>query len=190
MKKYCICKETATLKEHQRIRAEKVLHKRVAQWDGGDILSVVFDSEIQNRIDWDPDELGVYDTLEAAQEAARMQELKCSAQFCGSSLNLVAYYISEREMVDGGDEGDYEECCQYSLSREVVEEEVADREKDINAFAEYLYRHGYDACDICKLREVYNLTEEEENTVYFTLGVLYDRDERILNKYYGKFRSF
>ena len=190
MTKYYLCKEIATLAEHQRIRAEKVLYKRVTQWDGGDILSVVFDGEIQNRIDWDPDELGVYDTLEEAQEAARMQELKCRANVCGSNLDLVAYYISEREMLDGGDEWDYEECGQYSLPREVVEEEVPDREKDIDAFAEYLYRQGYDACDICKLREAYALTETQEDVVYSTLQSLYDRDERILNRYYGKFRGF
>lgn len=51
MEKYYICKETAVLREHQRIRAERVLHKRVDQWDGGDILNVVFDGDIQNRID-------------------------------------------------------------------------------------------------------------------------------------------
>lgn len=190
MTKYYLCKEIATLAEHQRIRAEKVLHKRVTQWDGGDILSVIFDGEIQNRIDWDPDELGVYDTLEEAQEAARMQELKCSAQFCGSSLNLVAYYISEREMLDSGNEEDYEECGQYSLPREVVEEEVPDREKDIDAFAEYLYRQGYDACDICNLREAYNLSEVEEDAVYNMLQSLYNNDQRILDKYYGKLRGF
>ena len=190
MTKYYLCKEIATLAEHQRIRAEKVLHKRVTQWDGGDILNVVFDGDIQNRIDWMPETFGEYSMLEEAQEAARIQELKCSAQFCGSSLNLVAYYISEREMLDGSDEGDYEEYGQYSLPREVVKEEVPDREKDIDVFAEYLYRQGYDACDICKLREAYDLSEVEEDAVYSMLQSLYDRDERILNKYYGKFRGF
>lgn len=190
MVKYIIYKEAATLAEHQRIRAEKVLHKRVTQWDGGDILSVVFDGEIQNRIDWDPDELGVYDMLEEAQEAARIQELKCRANVCGSNLDLVAYYISEREMLDGGDEWDHEECGQYSLPREVVEEEVPDREKDIDAFAEYLYRQGYDACNICKLREAYDLSEAEEDAVYSMLQSLYNNDQRILDKYYGKLRAF
>lgn len=183
MTKYYLCKEIATLAEHQRIRAEKVLYKRVTQWDGGDILSVVFDGEIQNRIDWDPDELGVYDTLEEAQEAARMQELKCRANVCGSNLDLVAYYISERSEY-------YEEYGQYSLPREVVEEEVPDREKDIDAFAEYLYRQGYDACDICKLREAYDLSEVEEDAVYSMLQSLYNNDQRILDKYYGKLCAF
>lgn len=78
----------------------------------------------------------------------------------------------------------------YALPREVVEEEVPDREKDIDAFAEYLYRHGYDACDICNLREAYNLSEVEEDAVYSMLQSLYNNDQRILDKYYGKLRGF
>lgn len=183
MEKYYICKETAVLREHQRIRAERVLHKRVDQWDGGDILNVVFDGDIQNRIDWDPETIGVYDTLEEAQDAAAMQRLKSTVITYGTNRFLTAYYISERSEY-------YEEYGQYSLPREVVEEEVPDREKDIDAFAEYLYRQGYDACDICKLREAYALTETQEDVVYSTLQSLYDRDERILNRYYGKFRGF
>lgn len=73
MKKYIICKETAVLREHQRIRAERVLHKRVDQWDGGDILNIVFDGEIQNRIDWMPEKIDEYGTLEEAQDAAATQ---------------------------------------------------------------------------------------------------------------------
>ena len=188
MVKYIICKETATLAEHQRIRAEKGLHKRVAQWDGGCILGIVFDGEIQGRIDWDPEELGVYDTLEEAREAASAQNLKCSARARGSNLEIVAYYIAEREVFDDGTWEDY--CGMYALPREAVEEEVPDKGEDIDAFAEYLYRQGYDACDICKLREDYDLTETQEDAVYSTLQSLCDRDERILNKYYGKFRGF
>ena len=187
MIKYAICKETATLAEHQRIRAEKALHKRVAQWDGGDILEVVFDGEAQGRIDWDPEELGTYDTLEEAQEAASAQSLKCSVKAHGSGLELVAYYIDEREAFD---DGTWEEFGQYDLPRDVVEEEVPDREKDVNAFAEYLYRHGYDACDIDKIRKIYSLTEEEEEEIYGSLKSLYNRDKWILDKHYGKFRSF
>lgn len=187
MTKYYICNEVATLKEHQRIRAEKTLHKRVAQWDGGDILNIVFDGEIQGRIDWNPEIIGVYDTLEKAREAASAQNLKCSASAYDPGLVLIAYYIDEREVFD---DETWEECGMYDLPREVVEEEVPDRENDINAFTEYLYRHGYDACDICKLRETYNLTEAEGNEIYRRLQTLYNIDEWILDKYYGKFRSF
>ena len=187
MTKYVICNEIATLKDYQRIRAEKTLHKRVAQWDGGDILNVVFDGEIRGRIDWSPEEMGVYDTLEEAQEAASAQSLKCSASAYDPGLVLVACYIDEREVFD---DGTWEERGMYDLPREVVEEEVPDRENDINAFAEYLYRHGYGACDICKLRETYNLTEVEGNEIYRRLQTLYNIDEWILDKYYGKFRSF
>lgn len=187
MTKYYLCKEIATLAEHQRIRAEKVLHKRVTQWDGGDILNVVFDGEIQSRIDWDPEELGAYDTVEDAKEAAHVQSLKCSVKAHGSGLELVAYYIDEREAFD---DGTWEEFGQYDLPRDVVEEEVPDREKDVNAFAEYLYRHGYDACDICKLREAYDLSEVEEDAVYSMLQSLYNNDQRILDKYYGKLCAF
>lgn len=188
MVKYIIWKEAATLAEHQRIRAEKGLHKRVAQWDGGYILGIVFDGEIQGRIDWDPEELGVYDTLEEAREAAHAQNLKCSARARGSNLELVAYYIAEREVFDDGTWEEY--CGMYALPREVVEEEVPDREKDIDAFAEYLYRQRYDACDICKLREAYDLSEVEEDAVYSMLQSLYNNDQRILDKYYGKLRGF
>ena len=187
MTKYYLCNEVATLKEHQRIRAEKVLHKRVAQWDGGDILNVVFDGEIQNRIDLNPEIMGVYDTLEEAQKAAHAQNLKCSVSAYDAGLVLEAYYISEREVFD---DGTWEEFGQHDLPREVVEEEAPDKGKDIEAFVEYLYRHGYDACDICKLRETYNLTEAEGSEVYRRLQTLYNIDEWILNKYYGKFRSF
>lgn len=187
MIKYVICVEVATLKDYQRIRAEKTLHKRVAQWDGGDILNVVFDGEIQGRIDLAPEEMGVYDTLEEAQEAASAQTLKCSARAYCFGLVLEAYYIDEREVFD---DGTWEELGQYDLPREVVEEEVPDREKDIDAFAEYLYRHGYDADDIYKLREIYKLTEDEEEKIYNSLQSLYNIDEWFLDKYYGKFRSF
>ena len=85
MEKYYICKETAVLREHQRIRAERVLHKRVDQWDGGDILNVVFDGDIQSRIDWDPETIGVYDTLEEAQDAAAMQRLKSTVITYGTN---------------------------------------------------------------------------------------------------------
>lgn len=187
MVKYIIYKEAATLAEHQRIRAEKALHKRVAQWDGGDILNVVFDGEIQNRIDWDPEELSAYDTLEDAKETAHVQGLKCSVKAHGSGLELVAYYIDEREAFD---DGTWEGFGQYDLPREVVEEEIPDREKDIDAFAEYLYRQGYDACDICNLREVYNLSEVEEDAVYSMLQSLCNNDQRILDKYYGKLCAF
>ena len=187
MTKYYLCNETATLKEHQRIRAEKVLHKRVAQWDGGDILNVVFDGEIRGRIDWMPEMFGEYGTLEEAQEAASAQNLKCSVSAYDAGLVLEAYYISEREVFD---DGTWEEFGQYDLPREVVEEEAPDREKDIDAFAEYLYRHGYDADDIYKLREIYKLTEDEEEKIYNSLQSLYNIDEWFLDKYYGKFRSF
>lgn len=186
MTKYYLCNETATLKEHQRIRAEKVLHKRVAQWDGGDILNVVFDGEIQGRADWSPEEMGVYDTLEKAREAASAQTLKCSARAYCFGLVLEAYYIDEREVFE---DGTWEESFgTYALPREAVEEEAPDKGKDIEAFVEYLYRHGYDACDIYKLREIYSLTEEEENEIYRSLQSLYNSDEWILKKYYG--RSF
>lgn len=187
MIKYTIYRETATLKEHQRIRAEKGLHKRVAQWDGGDILNVVFDGEIQNRIDWLPEIFGEYGTLEEAQEAASAQNLKCSVIAYDPGVVLEAYYISEREVFD---DGTWEEFGQYDLPREAVEEEAPDKNEDIEAFAEYLYRHGYDACDICKLREIYKLTEGEEEKIYKSLQSLYNIDEWILDKYYGKFRSF
>lgn len=187
MTKYYLCNEIATLKDYQRIRAEKALHKRVAQWDGGDILNVVFDGEIQGRIDLAPEEMGEYDTLEEAQEAASAQNLKCSVSVYDPGLVLEAYYISEREVFD---DGTWEEFGQYDLPREVVEEEVPDRENDINAFTEYLYRHGYDADDIYKLREIYKLTEDEEEKIYNSLQSLYNIDEWILDKYYGKFRSF
>ena len=187
MIKYVICMETATLKEHQRIRAEKALHKRVAQWDGGDILSIVFDGEIQGRIDWMPEMFGEYGTLEEAQEAASAQTLKCSARAYCFGLELVAYYIAEREVFD---DGTWEECGMYDLPREAVEEEVPDKGEDIEAFAEYLYRHGYDADDIYKLREIYKLAEDEEEKIYKSLQSLYNIDEWILDKYYGKFRSF
>lgn len=185
MTKYVICNEIATLKEHQRIRAEKTLHKRVAQWDGGDILNIVFDGEIHGRIDLAPEEMGVYDTLEEAQEAASAQTLKCSARAYCFGLVLEAYYIDEREVFD---DGTWEELGQYDLPREVVEEEVPDREKDIDAFAEYLYRHGYDADDIYKLREIYKLTEDEEEKIYNSLQSLHNIDEWFLKNYYG--RSF
>lgn len=187
MIKYVICMETATLKEHQRIRAERVLHKKVAQWDGGDILNVVFDGEIQGRVDWMPEMFGEYGTLEEAQEAASAQSLKCSIIVYDPGLVLEAYYISEREVFD---DGTWEEFGQYDLPREVVEEEAPDKGEDIEAFAEYLYRHGYDACDICKLREIYKLAEGEEEKIYKSLQSLYNIDEWILDKYYGKFRSF
>ena len=186
MIKYVICMETATLKEHQRIRAERVLHKKVAQWDGGDILNVVFDGDIQNRIDWLPEIFGEYGTLEEAQEAASAQNLKCSVIAYDPGLILEAYYIDERETC--GDGTWEERFGMYTLPREAVGEEVPDKGEDIEAFAEYLYRHGYDACDICKLRETYNLTEEEENEIYRSLQSLYNIDEWILKKYYG--RSF
>lgn len=182
MIKYTICRETAVLKEHQRIRAERVLHKRVAQWDGGDILNVVFDGEIRGRIDWAPEEMGVYDTLEEAQKAAHAQNLKCSVRAYCFGLVLEAYYIVKREVFD---DGTWEEFGQYDLPREAVEEEAPDKGKDIEAFAEYLYRHGYDACDIYKLREIYSLTEEEENEIYRSLQSLYNIDEWFLKKYYG-----
>lgn len=186
MTKYYLCNETATLKEHQRIRAEKALHKRVAQWDGGDILNVVFDGEIQGRIDWMPEMFGEYGTLEEAQEAASAQNLKCSVSAYDAGLVLEAYYIDEREVFE---DGTWEESFgTYALPREAVEEEAPDKGKDIEAFAEYLYRHGYDACDICKLQEIYSLTEEEENEIYRSLQSLYNSDEWILKKYYG--RSF
>lgn len=187
MTKYYLCNEIATLKEHQRIRAEKTLHKRVAQWDGGDILNVVFDGEIRGRIDCGPEEMGVYETLEEAQEAASAQNLKCSVSAYGAGLVLEAYYIAEREVFD---DGTWEGFGQYDLPREAVEEEAPDKGEDIEAFAEYLYRHGYDSCDIYKLREIYSLTEEEENEIYRRLQTLYNIDEWILDKYYGKFRSF
>lgn len=187
MTKYAICKETATLKEYQRIRAEKVLHKRVAQWDGGDILNVVFDGEIQSRIDWDPETIGVYDTLEEAREAAHAQGLKSSASAYGSNLDLTAYYISEHEVFD---DETWEECGMYDIPREIEEEEAPVKEQDIDVFAEYLYRHGYDADDIYKLREIYKLTEEEEEKIYNSLQSLHNADQWILDKYYGKFRSF
>lgn len=188
MIKYVVCGETATLKEHQRIRAEKGLHKRVAQWDGGDILNVVFDGEIQNRIDWLPETFGEYDTLEEAQKAAHAQNLKCSVIAYGPGLVLEAYYIDEREVSDDGTWG--ERFGMYTLPREAVEEEVPDKGENIEAFAEYLYRHGYDANDICTLREIYKLTEGEEEKIYKSLQSLYNIDEWILDKYYGKFRSF
>lgn len=186
MIKYVICVEVATLKDYQRIRAERVLRKRVAQWDGGDILNIVFDGEIQGRIDWYPEEMGVYDTLEEAQEAASAQNLKCSVIAYDAGLVLEASYIDEREVFE---DGTWEESFgTYALPREAVEEEAPDKNEDIEAFAEYLYRHGYDACDICKLRETYNLTEEEENEIYRSLQSLHNIDEWILKKYYG--RSF
>lgn len=46
MKKFYICKETATLNLKQQARAEKEMRKKIAEWDGGDILNVVFDGEI------------------------------------------------------------------------------------------------------------------------------------------------
>ena len=188
MTKYYLCNEIATLKDHQRIRAEKSLHKRVAQWDGGDILNVVFDGEIHNRIDLNPEIIGVYDTLEKAREAASAQILKCSARAYCFGLVLEAYYIDEREVFE---DGTWEESFgTYALPREAVEEEAPDKSEDIGALAEYLYRHGYDACDIYKLRETYNLTEVEGNEVYRRLQTLYNIDEWILDKYYGKFRSF
>ena len=182
MIKYVVCGETATLKEHQRIRAERVLHKRVGQWDGGDILNVVFDGEIQNRIDWLPETFGEYGTLEEAQKAAHAQNLKCSVRAYDAGLVLEAYYIAEREVFD---DGTWEEFGMCDVPREPVEEEAPDKGKDIEAFAEYLYRHGYDACDICKLRETYNLTETEEDEIYRSLQSLYNIDEWILKKYYG-----
>lgn len=188
MIKYVVCREAATLKDYQRIRAERVLHKKVAQWDGGDILNVVFDGEIQNRIDWYPEEMGVYDTLEEAQEAASAQSLKCSIIVYDPGLVLEAYYIDEREVSDDGTWG--ERFGMYTLPREAVEEEVPDKGENIEAFAEYLSRHGYDANNICKLREIYKLAEGEEEKIYKSLQSLYNIDEWILDKYYGKFRSF
>lgn len=186
MIKYVVCREVATLKDYQRIRAERVLHKKVAQWDGGDILNVVFDGEIQNRIDWLPETFGEYGTLEEAQEAASAQNLKCSVSAYGPGLVLEAYYIDEREVFE---DGTLEESFgMYTLPREAVEEKAPDKNEDIEAFAEYLYRHGYDACDICKLRETYNLTEAEEDEICRSLQSLYNIDEWILKKYYG--RSF
>lgn len=183
MIKYVICVEIATLKDYQRIRAERELHKRVAQWDGGDILNIVFDGEIQGRIDLAPEEMGVYDTLEEAQKAAHAQNLKCSVSAYDAGLALEAYYIDEREVFD---DGTWEESFgTYALPREAVEEEAPDKNEDIEAFAEYLYRHGYDACDICKLREIYKLTEDEEEKIYNSLQSLYNIDEWFLKKYYG-----
>lgn len=188
MTKYYLCNEIATLKDYQRIRAERVLRKRVAQWDGGDILNIVFDGEIHGRIDLEPEIIGVYDTLEKAQEAASAQSLKCSVKAYDAGLVLEAYYIDEREVFDDGTwEESFGTCA---LPREVVEEEAPDKNEDIEAFTEYLYRRGYDACDIYKLRETYNLTEEEENEIYRRLQTLYNIDEWVLDKYYGKFRSF
>ena len=126
--------------------------------------------------------MGVYDTLEEAQEAASAQTLKCSARAYCFGLELVAYYIDEREVFA---DDTYEKFGMYDLPREAVEEEAPDKGKDIEAFAEYLYRHGYDACDICKLRETYNLTEAEEDEIYRSLQSLYNIDEWILKKYYG-----
>ena len=188
MKKYVLCKETATLKEHQRIRAERELHKRVAQWAGGDILNIVFDGEIQNRIDWMPEIFGEYGTLEDAQAAAFAQALKSTASTYGPNLYLTAYYIEARTYFEA--DNDYESDGMYDLPRETFEEETPDKGKNIEAFAEYLYRQGYDACDICKLREAYDLSEAEEDAVYSTLQSLYNDDQWILDKYYGKFRSF
>lgn len=187
MTKYYLCNGIATLKDYQRIRAERVLRKRVAQWDGGDILNIVFDGEIHGRIDLEPEIIGVYDTLEKAREAASAQNLKCSVSAYDAGLVLEAYYIAEREVFD---DETWEGFGQYVLPREVVEEEAPDKCEDIEAFAEYLYRRGYDACDICKLRETYNLTEVEGNEIYRRLQTLYNIDEWILDKYYGKFRSF
>lgn len=183
MIKYVVCREVATLKDYQRIRAERELHKRVAQWDGGDILNVVFYGEIQGRIDWMPEMFGEYGTLEEAQEAASAQNLKCSAKSYCFGLVLEAYYIDEREAFE---DGTWEESFgTYALPREAVEEEAPDKNEDIEAFAEYLYRHGYDACDICKLREIYKLTEDEEEKIYNSLQSLYNIDEWFLKKYYG-----
>ena len=188
MTKYYLCNEIATLKDYQRIRAERVLRKRVAQWDGGDILNIVFDGEIQGRIDCEPEIIGVYDTLEKAQEAASAQSLKCSVKAYDPGLVLEAYYIDEREVFDDGTRE--ESFGTYALPREPVEEEAPDKSEDIGALAEYLYRHGYDAHDICKLRVIYDLTEKEEDEIYGRLQSLYNSDEWILDKYYGKFRSF
>ena len=185
MTKYYLCNEVATLKDYQRIRAERVLRKRVAQWDGGDILNIVFDGEIQGRIDWMPEMFGEYGTLEEAQEAASAQTLKCSARAYCFGLVLDAYYIAEREVFD---DGTWEEFGRYDLPREIEEEEAPNKNEDINALAEYLYRHGYDAHDICKLRAIYDLTEKEEDEIYGRLQSLYNSDEWILKKYYG--RSF
>ena len=182
MTKYVICNEVATLKEHQRIRAEKALHKRVAQWDGGDILNIVFDGEIQNRIDWNPEIIGVYDTLEKAREVASAQNIKCSVTAYDPGLELVAYYIDEREVLD---DETWEKRGMYDIPREIEEEEAPVKEQDIDVFAEYLYRHGYDADDIYKLREIYKLTEDEEEKIYSTLQSMHNIDEWILKKYYG-----
>ena len=183
MIKYVVCREVATLKDYQRVRAERELHKRVAQWDGGDILNIVFDGEIQGRIDWMPEMFGEYGTLEEAQEAASAQNLKCSARAYCFGLVLEAYYIDEREVFE---DGTWEESFgTYALPREAVEEEAPDKGEDIEAFAEYLYRHGYDACDICKLREIYKLTEGEEEKIYKSLQSLHNIDEWFLKKYYG-----
>lgn len=117
MKKFYICKETATLNLKQQARAEKEMRKKIAEWDGGDILNVVFDGEIQNRVDWDPEELGVYSTLEEAQEAANSKNIESSAWACGSNLELVAHYIEERDYFEGED-GYYESCGMYDIPRE------------------------------------------------------------------------
>lgn len=123
MKKFYICKETATLNLKQQARAEKEMRKKIAEWDGGDILNVVFDGEIQNRIDWDPEELGVYSTLEEAQEAANSKNIESSAWVYGSNLELVAYYIEERDYFEGED-GYYESCGMYDIPREAYVQEA------------------------------------------------------------------
>lgn len=123
MKKFYICKETATLNLKQQARAEKEMRKKIAEWDGGDILNVVFDGGIQNRIDWDPEELGVYSTLEEAQEAANSKNIESSAWVYGSNLELVAYYIEERDYFEGED-GCYESCGMYDIPREAYVQEA------------------------------------------------------------------
>lgn len=123
MKKFYICKETATLNLKQQARAEKEMRKKIAEWDGGDILNVVFDGEIQNRIDWDPEELGVYSTLEEVQEAADSKNIESSAWVYGSNLELVAYYIEERDYFEGED-GYYESCGMYDIPRESYVQEA------------------------------------------------------------------
>lgn len=165
MTKYYICKEHIVLSYYRWLRAEKILQKKVSEWDENDIFDAITNVQIIDFRDRFSKIIRYYDTLESAKYAAR--NLKSKMSMCNFSLMLTMYYIEEHKVYDYNT---HMETCEYIFPCENMVKEVP---KDLHRLARILYKGGWSSDQKEKFVYLFELSIEEANELAHILESMF-----------------
>lgn len=164
MKKYCICKENIVLSYYRWLRAEKILQKKVSEWDENDIFDAITNDQIIDFRDRFSKIVKYYDTLESAKYAAR--NLKSKMRMHDFSLVLTVYYIEEHKVYDYNT---HIETCEYIFPCENMVKEVS---KDLHRLARILYKGGWSSNQRKEFVYLFELSMEEADELAYILETM------------------